>query len=116
MEHKSMHASVGHVVPLRVLLGVLTILLVLTYVTVAVSWRDYGRFNLWIALAIAVLKASLVLLFFMHLKYDRPFNAVIIIVSFALLALYIVIALDDTSEYLPNQIPGYAPSITTNPQ
>ena len=116
MDTKHAHARVGHVVPLRVLFGVLATLLILTYVTVAVSWMHFGRFNLWIALAIAVTKASLVLLFFMHLKYDKPFNAVIVIVSLALLMLFIVIALDDTREYRPNQIPGYAPSITTNPQ
>jgi len=116
MAKKSAHPQVGHVLPLRVMFGVLAMLLIMTYVTVAASWVHFGRFNLWIALGIAVVKASLVLLFFMHLKYDKPFNAVIIIVSLALLMLFIVIALDDTSEYLPNQIPGYAPSIKTNPQ
>ncbi|HEX4822982.1 MAG TPA: cytochrome C oxidase subunit IV family protein [Candidatus Polarisedimenticolaceae bacterium] len=116
MGHRTAHSRVGHVVPLRVLFGVLATLLILTYVTVAVSWRDFGRYNLWIAIGIAVVKASIVLLFFMHLKYDKPFNAVIVITSLALLMLFIVIALDDTREYLPNQIPGYAPSITTNPQ
>ena len=110
------HARVGHVVPLRVLVGVLATLLVMTYVTVEVSRHDFGRFNLWIALGVAVVKASLVLLFFMHLKYDKPFNAVIVIVSLAVLALFIVIALGDTREYRPTQIPGYAPSIKTNPQ
>jgi cytochrome c oxidase subunit 4 len=91
-------------------------LLVMTFVTVAVSWFDFGRFNLWIALAIATFKASLVLLFFMHLKYDKPFNAIVIIVSMALVMLFIAIALTDTAQYEPHQIPGYAPSIKTNPQ
>jgi cytochrome c oxidase subunit 4 len=116
MSERSAHHRVGHVVPLRLLFGVLAILLVMTYVTVAASWLHFGRFNLWIALGIAVFKASLVLLFFMHLKYDKPFNAVVVIVSLGLLMLFIVAVLDDTSEYKPNQIPGYAPSIQTNPQ
>ena len=55
MGQESAHARVGHVVPLRVLFAVLATLLVLTYITVAVSWRDFGRFNLWIAIGIAVL-------------------------------------------------------------
>ena len=110
------HPQVGHVVPLPVLFAVLGTLLVLTFVTVAVSWFDFGRFNLWIALAIAVFKASLVLLFFMHLKYDKPINAIVIIVSFALVALFIAITLTDTAQYEPQRIPGYAPSIKTNPQ
>jgi cytochrome c oxidase subunit IV len=110
------HPQVGHVVPLRVLFAVLGTLLVMTVVTVAVSWFDFGRYNLWIALAIAVFKASLVLLFFMHLKYDKPFNAIVIIVSMALVMLFIAIALTDTAQYEPNRIPGYAPSIKTNPK
>jgi len=115
MSH-SAHPQVGHVVPLPVLFGVLGTLLLMTYVTVAVAGHDFGRYNLWIALGIAVFKASLVLLFFMHLKYDKPFNAIVIIVSMALVALFIAIALTDTAQYEPNKIPGYAPSIKTNPK
>ena len=110
------HPRVGHVVPLPVLFAVLGTLLVMTFVTVAVSWQDFGRFNLWIALAIAVFKASLVLLFFMHLKYDKPFNAFVVIVSMALVMLFIAIAMTDATQYEPDRIPGYAPSIKTNPQ
>jgi cytochrome c oxidase subunit 4 len=110
------HPQVGHVVPLPVLFAVLGTLLVMTFVTVAVSWLDFGRFNLWIAIGIAVFKASLVLLFFMHLKYDKPFNAIVVIVSIALVMLFIGIALTDATQYEPNRIPGYAPSIKTNPQ
>ena len=115
MSHEA-HPEVGHVVPLATLFAVLGTLLALTFVTVAVSWFDFGRFNLWIALGIAVFKASLVLLFFMHLKYDKPMNAIVIIVSMALVMLLIAIALTDTAQYEPNRIPGYAPSIKTNPQ
>jgi len=115
MSHRA-HTQVGHVVPLPVLFAVLGTLLVMTVVTVAASWMDFGRYNLWIALGIAVFKASLVLLFFMHLKYDKPFNAIVIIVSMALVILFIAIALTDTEQYEPHRIPGYAPSIKTNPQ
>jgi len=115
MSHEA-HSRVGHVVPLPVLFAVLGTLLVMTFVTVAVSWLDFGRFNVWIALAIAVFKASLVLLFFMHLKYDKPFNAIVIILSMALVMLFVAITLTDTGQYEPNRIPGYAPSIKTNPQ
>jgi cytochrome c oxidase subunit 4 len=113
---QSAHPQVGHVVPLRVLFGVLGTLLLMTFVTVAVSWIDLGRYNLWLAMGIAVFKASLVLLFFMHLKYDKPFNAMVIIVSMVLVVLFIGIALTDTAQYEQNLIPGYAPSIKTNPQ
>jgi cytochrome c oxidase subunit 4 len=114
--HAAAHPGVGHVVPLRVLFAVLGSLLVLTFLTVAATWVDFGRFAVWVALGIAVVKASLVLLFFMHLKYDKPFNGVILIVSLFLVALFISIALTDVQQYEPNTIPGYAPEIKTNPQ
>lgn len=115
MSHEA-HSRVGHVLPLSTLFAVLGTLLVMTFVTVAVSWFDFGRFNLWIALGIATFKASLVLLFFMHLKYDKPFNAIVIILSIVLVVLFIAITLTDTAQYEPQRIPGYAPSIKTNPE
>jgi len=114
-EGAAAHTAVGHVVPLPTLFSVLGALLALTVVTVGASYFDFGRFGVWIALGIAVVKASLVVLVFMHLKYERPFNAIVFIASFALLALFIAIALTDTRQYEPDTIPGYAPSIKTNP-
>ena len=105
------HEQVGHVVPLRLLVTVLVALLVLTVVTVAVTKVDLGKFNLVIAMVIAALKGSLVLLYFMHLRWDRPFNAVVFVSSLAFVALFIILALLDTSEYQPALIPGYAPAI-----
>lgn len=110
------HPEVGHVVPLPVLAGVLGLLLFLTVVTVGATWVDLGRFNIWLALAIATVKAAFVVLYFMHLRYDRPFNAVILIASLALVMLFIGIALTDTRHYLPEMIPGYAPGITNAPR
>jgi cytochrome c oxidase subunit 4 len=49
---------------------VLLVLLVLTGVTVGVSYMDMGLLNVPIALGIACFKVSFVLLFFMHLKYE----------------------------------------------
>jgi cytochrome c oxidase subunit 4 len=106
--HSEAH-GLGHVVPLRLLIGVLAGLLVLTWVTVAVTWVDLGNFNLLIALLIAMLKASLVLLYFMHLRWDRPFNAVVFISSLAFVVLFVALALLDTHEYQPDLIPGHAP-------
>ena len=58
--HHGQHAPLAHVVDLRVLLAVFAALLVLTAVTVAVSYFDFGVFNLFVALAVATLKAVLV--------------------------------------------------------
>ena len=105
--------AVGHVVPARLLATVLALLLALTFATVAITWVDLGGLNLWLALCIALLKASLVALFFMHLRWDRPFNAIVFIASLALVMLFVGIALMDSRQYRPEIIPGYAPGIET---
>jgi cytochrome c oxidase subunit 4 len=101
----------AHIVPLRLLAGVLVVLLVLTWVTVAATWFDMGNFNLWVAMAIAVVKASLVALYFMHLRWERPINAIFFIASILFVALFIGIALMDTQTYQDELIPGYAPAV-----
>jgi cytochrome c oxidase subunit IV len=59
-----------HVMGYGKLLTIIAALLFLTGVTVAVSYVNLGFFNVPIALLIATTKSSLVLLFFMHLKYE----------------------------------------------
>lgn len=59
-----------HILSFTQLGMVLAILLVLTGVTVGVSYIDLGFYNVPIALTIACTKVSFVLLFFMHLKYE----------------------------------------------
>ena len=59
-----------HIIEYRTLSGVLAILFVLTGITVGVSYLDMGKLNVWVALLIASAKGSLVLLFFMHMKYE----------------------------------------------
>jgi cytochrome c oxidase subunit 4 len=105
------HAAVGHVVPFKVLAGVWGGLLVLTIVTVAVAGIDLGSANLGIALAIAVVKGSLVLLFFMHMRYDRPMNAIVFIAALLFFMLFVSLALLDTRAYAPDLIPNYAPAL-----
>jgi len=52
-----------------------------------------------------------VLLFFMHLVYDRPFNAVIFICSLCFVMLFVILAMVDTAHYQNTLIPGYAPAM-----
>lgn len=61
-----------HVMPIRVYLTIITILMVLTIVTVWVAFLDFGFLNTIIAVGIAVVKALLVVMYFMHLKYAAP--------------------------------------------
>jgi cytochrome c oxidase subunit 4 len=59
-----------HILSYKKLFLVFAALLMLTGATVGISYIDLGRLNVWIALLIASSKASLVTLFFMHLKYE----------------------------------------------
>lgn len=60
-----------HIIPIKTLGLVLVFLFGLTVVTVGISRVDLGALNIWAALSIATLKCTLVLLYFMHLKYDN---------------------------------------------
>ena len=93
------HHGVGHVVPMKILFGVFAALTVLTVITYVASLFDFGEFNLIVALIIAVIKASLVVLFFMHLVWDRPFNAIVFIGCLIFVGLFIGLALLDTGQY-----------------
>jgi cytochrome c oxidase subunit 4 len=100
-----------HVVPVWLLAAVLGALLVLTVATVAVTWVDLGAANLWIAMAIAVFKGSLVALYFMHLRWERATNAMFFIGSLLFVMLFVGLALMDTGSYQEEMIPDYAPAI-----
>lgn len=104
-------APAGHVVPLRVLTAVWGTLLALTALTVAAAGVDLGSYNLGVAMLIATVKATLVLLFFMHLRYDRPILAIIFITALLFVALFVSIALLDTHAYAHQLIPGYGPAL-----
>lgn len=69
--HADSH-ELGHTVPFKTHFLILGILLVLTFVTVWVAQIDFGVFNIVVAMGIASVKAGLVGLFFMHLKYENP--------------------------------------------
>jgi cytochrome c oxidase subunit 4 len=88
--------SKPHVLPLSTYLMVGSALLVLTFVTVLVAQFHFGEWNLIVAMAVAAVKATLVLLFFMHLKYDNKIYAYAFLISIAFLAVFIVFTMIDT--------------------
>jgi cytochrome c oxidase subunit 4 len=113
----STHASGKHfhVVPLRVLAAVWVLLVVLTWITVGATTVDLGNLNIAIALFIAAVKSIYVALYFMHLRYDNPFHALIFLTGLGFVALFIGLALMDTKQYAADEIPGYAPEIEAVP-
>jgi cytochrome c oxidase subunit IV len=94
----------AHVVEIRVLVSVFGALMALTAVTVAVSYFDFGAMNLVVALGVAAVKAALVALWFMHLRYDSPVYAFIFLTGVAFLGLFLIIAMLDAVTYHPSLI------------
>lgn len=68
------HEFHEHVSPMSTYNGVILALFVLTAVTYAVSFADLGPASLAVAMLVAVIKASLVVAYFMHLKYDDRYH------------------------------------------
>jgi cytochrome c oxidase subunit 4 len=85
----------NHIVPLRTYYLVFLTLIVCTAITVAVSFVDLGRFNVLAALGIAILKATLVVLFFMHVKYSGKLTWVVVAGSLFWLGILIVMTAGD---------------------
>jgi len=88
------HTS-DHVVPLSIYFAVFATLMVLTAVTVGVAFVDLGRLNTFVALGIAVAKATLVVLFFMHVKYSSKLTWLVVASGFVFLAIMLLFTLAD---------------------
>ena len=81
-----------HIVPIRVYAGVFLALMASTTLTVFAAFHDFPwQFNTVIALTIAVIKATLVVLYFMHVRYSS--RLIWVIVASALFWLAILFAL-----------------------
>lgn len=105
------HHGVGHVVPIKILVLTGLGLLVLTWLTVEAASVDFesggwGDLDIFLAMGIALIKATLVVLFFMHLWWDRPFNSFVLVGSIACVALFIALSAGDVLTYAPNLLPG----------
>ena len=103
-----------HVVPVKNYASVFVALIILTGATTGIAYIDLGAFNTVVALAIAVLKMLLVVMFFMHLKASSPLIKVVFIGAFLWLAIMVTLTLGDelTRNWSPNPS-GWGPSITS---
>ncbi len=100
-----------HIASVKLLLVVWIALMIGTWLTVAASNVDLGWLNIWIGLGIATGKATLVALYYMHLRWDKPFNAFVFLAAFFFLFLFIGFAMMDTGQYQVDLIPGYSPGM-----
>ena len=106
LHHDDAHGhGLSHVAPVKVLVATGGTLLLLTVVTVLATKVDFGaNINLAMAMAIAVLKATLVILFFMHLKYDRLFHSVVFVAAILAASLFVGFTLMDSNQYQQTNI------------
>jgi cytochrome c oxidase subunit IV len=111
--------GIAHVATVKTLVGTGGTLLVLTLVTVLATKIDFGaNINLAIAMVIAVTKATLVVLFFMHLRYDRLFHTVVFVSAICAASLFVGFTLMDSSQYQHTNIwdPSAPPPAPVGPR
>ena len=94
----------GHVSPKSIYYGIFGTLMVLTAVTVGVAFVNLGAFNFPVAIGIAITKATLVILFFMHAKYSSTLTK--LFVGTAFFFLFIMLGLTMT-DYLSRGLKTY---------
>ena len=104
--HGEPHPLVGHLVPYSTLFATGAALIVLTIITVAARYVDLGEANIYLAIGIAVVKATLVSLFFMHLRWDRPFNLMVLVGSMLFVVLMLVFCMMDVGQNMPTENKG----------
>lgn len=87
--------AASHLVPLRVYFAVFATLMILTGITVGAAFLDLGPFNTMVALLIACIKMTLVILFFMHVRYSSRLTWAVVGAGFFWLALLLLLTLSD---------------------
>src|SRR3954463_9161905 len=85
----------GHVSPKSTYYAIFGALMVLTGLTVAVAFRHLGALNFPVAIGIAITKATLVVLFFMHVKYSSKLVKMIVVMAFFFLLVMFALTLTD---------------------
>ena len=93
----------GHVVPTKLYILVFAALIALTALTTGVAFIDLGKWNTVAALAIAVCKATVVALFFMHLRWSSGLMRIVLLAAFVWFAILVTLTLADefTRQWTP---------------
>lgn len=95
----------GHVVPVRVYYLIFGALLALTAFTVAVAYLDLGSLNLGVALTIAMIKALLVVLYFMHLRYSSKLTKLFAVAALVWFGILLLLTFSDYVTRTPVEFP-----------
>src|SRR5271169_6944600 len=96
-----------HIIPSSIYVGIWATLMVLTGLTVFASFLELGDWNIVLALVIATIKATLVMLFFMHLYYSSKLTKITMVAAVFFLFLLLALSMTDylTRAWLTN--PGH---------
>ncbi len=92
-----------HIVPIKVYLAIFLALLAFTALTVRVAFVDLGPLNVVVAMTIATIKAVIVALYFMHVRYSSHLTKLFVSAGVVWLAILLVLT---SSDYLSR---GWAP-------
>jgi len=84
-----------HIVPYKTYIVILVALLILTFSSIGITSIELGKFTVAGALLFATIKSYLVLTYFMHLKYDKPYIKIMVAFVFAIFAVTIIITFLD---------------------
>jgi cytochrome c oxidase subunit 4 len=85
----------AHIVPVKNYIGVFAALMVFTALTYFIAYIDLGGLNLIVALTIAIIKATLVVLIFMHVKYSTTLTKAVVASGFFFFLIMIFFTMND---------------------
>jgi len=85
----------SHVVPQKIYLLVFATLLLMTLVTVDVAFYNFGWLNIYLALVIATFKATIVVMYFMHVKFSPRLTWLFAIAGIFWMIILLVLMLSD---------------------
>lgn len=85
----------GHVSSIKLYVGIFLTLMVLTAITIVVAYINLGPWNKVVALGIASTKATLVVLYFMHVKYASRMTKLIVVSGFFFLMILLSLTMLD---------------------
>ena len=90
------NAHAKHIVtPVSTYVTIFVTLLIFTGITYWVAQHDYGMMNTPVALSIAVFKASLVVIYFMGVRYNTPLTKVVVVAGFFWLMIMFALTMGD---------------------
>jgi cytochrome c oxidase subunit IV len=85
----------SHISSVKVYVGVFMLLMVMTAITVAVAFVHLGFFNNVVAVGIATFKATMVILYFMHVKYSSHLTKLVVVSGFFFLIILLGLTMAD---------------------